>query len=176
MQNNIRHLAFHSAFVLIFGLAGCGDEAQQQSSGETQDEQMINGTTPGDLTAMDAVDVKANATAVLLPNQGLVAGQSISSSDGRFSLTLRTDGTLVHYWNGHGVLWSPRPGTQGKSVWMQSDGNFVLYSTPIPTIGNHLWASSTYGYPGAYLAIQNDGNLVIYVEATPIWASNTGGH
>ncbi len=116
---------------------------------------------------------------VLMGNQGLVTGQSISSLDGRFSLVMQADGNLVHYWNGHGALWSTGTwGTQGKTASMQSDGNFVLYSTAVPTVGASLWSSNTYGNPGAYLAIQDDGNLVVYGSngATPLWSSGTGGH
>jgi hypothetical protein len=53
---------------------------------------------------------------------------------------------------------------------MQSDGNLVLYA---PT--GYLWASNTYGNPGAYLAFQNDGNLVIYKgdSSGSIWNSAT---
>jgi hypothetical protein len=145
-----------------------------------------NGTNlTGDLvlTPTDAVGVRAQYPVVLLGNQSIGAGQSISSSDGRFSLVMQADGNLVHYWNGHGALWSTGTwGTQGKSAWMQYDGNFVLYTTATPTAGNYLWSSNTAGYPGAYLAIQNDGNLVVYnhipgaIGFGPIWNSGTGGH
>ena len=118
-------------------------------------------------------------TNVLMANQSLVAGQSVSSSDGRFSLVVQADGNLVHYWHGHGALWSTNTwGTQGKTAWMQPDGNFVLYTTATPTLGSSLWSSNTYGHPGAYLVIQNDGNLVVYDRngVTPLWNSGTGGH
>lgn len=55
---------------------------------------------------------------------------------------------------------------------MQSDGNLVEYFE-----GDPLWSTSTAGHPGAYAAMQTDGNLVIYESngTTPIWASNTAG-
>ncbi|EPX59907.1 hypothetical protein D187_002651 [Cystobacter fuscus DSM 2262] len=140
-----------------------------------------NGTNVGDLklTPTDAVGVRSHYPVAILPEQGLVSGQSISSSDGRFLLYMQADGNLVHYWNGHGALWSTvTGGSQGKSAWMQGDGNFVLYTTTTPVVGSSLWSSITYGNPGAYLAIQNDGNLVVYAKdgMTPLWNSNTGGH
>ncbi|BAY96217.1 hypothetical protein NIES37_01460 [Tolypothrix tenuis PCC 7101] len=41
---------------------------------------------------------------------------------------------------------------------MQPDGNLVLYNT-----SNYpRWASQTFGNPGAFFDIQDDGNLVVY--------------
>jgi hypothetical protein len=57
------------------------------------------------------------------------------------------------------------------SVVMQTDGNLVEY-----TFGPRVvWASGTYGHPGARLAMQADGNLVIYQGSTPIWNTGTWG-
>ena len=39
--------------------------------------------------------------------------------------------------------------------------------------GHPLWASSTAGHPGAFLAMQADGNLVVYEGNRPIWSSGT---
>lgn len=40
--------------------------------------------------------------------------------------------------------------------------------------GRPVWASGTW-HKGAYLAVQDDGNLVIYNgNRRPVWASNTG--
>lgn len=55
---------------------------------------------------------------------------------------------------------------------MQGDGNLVLYSPDLTA----LWASGTAGYSGAFLRVQNDGNVVMYQGATPIWATNTCCH
>lgn len=63
---------------------------------------------------------------------------------------------------------------------MQGDSNLVMYdSTPAPH-----WASGTYTKPpGAWLAMQTDGNLVIYRKggtcgcgADAYWASGTNNH
>jgi hypothetical protein len=108
----------------------------------------------------------------LLINQGLIAGQSITSTDGRFRLILQSDGNLVLYAAGAGATWASN--TWGHpNVWdaiMQNDGNLVVYDLQ----GKALWASNTNGHPGAYLIVQTDGNLVIYDAANhPLWASNT---
>jgi len=54
---------------------------------------------------------------------------------------------------------------------MQGDGNLVIYG-----YYNAIWASGTWGNPGAYLDMQDDGNLVIYLPVsytTAIWATGT---
>ncbi len=39
--------------------------------------------------------------------------------------------------------------------------------------GQPLWASNTAGHPGAFLSMQGDGNLVVYKGSQPIWSSGT---
>jgi uncharacterized protein YkwD len=58
------------------------------------------------------------------------------------------------------------------TTYMQGDGNLVEYGN-----GRALWASNTSGNPGAFLAMQNDGNLVVYSRTSaPLWSSHTYGH
>ncbi len=108
----------------------------------------------------------------IAPGQALLAGQSFESCDGRFTLSMQTDGNLVLY-EGATALWATgTQGTSGHVAVMQSDGNFVLYDT-----NNHaLWSSSTSGHPGAYVSVQIDGNLVVYSGTSALWASNTCCH
>ena len=63
---------------------------------------------------------------------------------------------------------------------MQTDGNLVLHDSS----GKPHWASQTSGNPGAFLNVQNDGNLVVYRAGSTtetannaLWAagSNTPG-
>jgi len=38
-----------------------------------------------------------------------------------------------------------------------------------------VWASNTAGNPGAFLSVQDDGNLVVRDQNNnPLWATNTG--
>lgn len=64
----------------------------------------------------------------------------------------------------------------GYVALMQGDGNFVAIAP-----GNHaLWATATDHHPGAYIVMQDDGNLVVYETTGPttrraLWASGTDG-
>ena len=109
---------------------------------------------------------------MLTKGEELTPGRSISSCDGRFRLTLQTDGNLVLYQQST-ALWSTgTAGIAARNALMQMDGNFVLYDTS----NNAPWHTNTWNHPGAYLALQNDGNLVIYEGGAALWSSGTSGH
>lgn len=65
--------------------------------------------------------------------------------------------------------WSSQTSGSVRGLYMQTDGNLVLYSSS----GQPIWNSGTQGNPGAYLALQTDGNLVLYRDGIPLWNSNT---
>ena len=48
---------------------------------------------------------------------------------------------------------------------MQTDGNLVQFTTT----GEGPVSSGTAGHPGSYLAVQDNGTLVIYDGLTAIW-------
>ncbi|MDF2258548.1 hypothetical protein P2L57_23330 [Streptomyces ferralitis] len=92
-------------------------------------------------------------------------------------LVVQLDGNLVMYRKSDGkAIWSS--GTSGHSgayVYMQSDGNLVVYGSS----GGALWATGTWGHSGAYAIMQNDGNLVVYKSGGgpstggSLWATGT---
>ena len=108
---------------------------------------------------------------ILSPDRSLFAGDSVRSSDGRFTFTYQGDGNLVLYQSGVGAIWSS--GTAGTSVGraiMQADGNLVIYDGS----GAPVWHTSTYGNSGAYLKVQSDGNVVIYAAGGgALWYTGT---
>ncbi|MGW7103739.1 hypothetical protein [Streptomyces sp. NPDC054838] len=56
---------------------------------------------------------------------------------------------------------------------LQADGNLVLEHVS----GGVLWATGTYGNPGATVAFQQDGNLVVYSAAgKALWAAGSYGN
>ena len=99
--------------------------------------------------------------ATLFPGQSLQPGQTLQSDNGVYTLTMQSDGNVVLRNNASTPLW--RTGTGGgqfdpRDFIMQTDGNLVLYDTS----GQPRWESKTQGNPGAFLNVQNDGNLVVY--------------
>jgi hypothetical protein len=106
----------------------------------------------------------------LEPGEQLLADQSITSADGRFTLIMQSDGNVVLYQNGVRPLWeSATLGSGATRLTMQGDGNLVAYSAG----GTPVWASGTVGSP-AELVLQSDGNLVIYrLGGRAVWATGT---
>jgi hypothetical protein len=90
-------------------------------------------------------------------------------------LTYQTDGNFVLYIGG-----IPKWATHTSSpvffpvdAIFQSDGNLVVYSNNLIST-RAVWASHTNGKGATTLALQKDGNLVIYTAAgKALWASNT---
>ncbi len=106
----------------------------------------------------------------LFENEQLFREETITSSDGRFTLKLQGDGNLVLRNDVGTAIWSS--GTYGTPVTralMQVDGNFVLYDSN----NTPYWSTGTYNYPGSHLVVQSDGNLVVYHDAFPRWESGT---
>lgn len=126
----------------------------------------------------------ADVCGVLLPGHSLLPGQSIRSCNNRHTLTMQFDQNLV-LTGPQGIVWSsatgacPTPtscpansGPRGNRATMQGDGNFVLYQD-----GAATWNTNTYGFGTSFLALQDDGNLVVYyptTQADPLWSWITG--
>ena len=104
----------------------------------------------------------------LTEGQKLVKGESLTSNNGAYTVTLQDDGNLVLAARGH-VLWAT--GTNGQNVVraeVQRDGNFVLYTADKP-----VWATETKGKKNVRLVIQDDRNLVLYAADGPAWSTKT---
>ncbi|MGU7813833.1 protease pro-enzyme activation domain-containing protein [Burkholderia sp. AW49-1] len=99
--------------------------------------------------------------------------QAVYSASGTHELLMQDDGNLVLYntTNGAAVWNTGTYGNPGAYAVFQTDGNFVVYSAN----GTALWYSATYGHSGAqYLAVQDDGNMVMYQSFVPVFATATG--
>ncbi|KAG2482043.1 hypothetical protein HYH03_019004 [Edaphochlamys debaryana] len=127
------------------------------------------------VTGEQALD--RNRCDVLAPRQYLSSRLNgrIRSQNGRYSLVQQSDSHLVLYKDGREAIWANQQRNKGvvKTI-MQAradDGNLVSYNAA----GKPLWSSNTWGRPGAYLVVHNDGSLVIYHGKRPVWAVNTGG-
>jgi hypothetical protein len=95
---------------------------------------------------------------VLLSGQSLGRGQSLTSCNGLWSLTLQSDGMLVEHYVPDGStatsFWTPG----ATAAVMQSNGDFAVYDGN----GNLLTDSGTSSGNGAYLILQDDGFIDIY--------------
>jgi LysM repeat protein len=104
----------------------------------------------------------------LTEGQKLGKGDSLTSNNGAYTLTLQEDGNLVLAARGEAV-WAT--GTNGQDVQraeVQTDGNFVLYTADKP-----VWHSDTKGKKNVKLVLQDDRNLVLYAADGPAWTSRT---
>jgi hypothetical protein len=107
-------------------------------------------------------------TDTLTEGQKLVRGESLTSSNGAYSLTLQEDGNLVLTSRGE-AIWSTS--TNGQDVVraeVQPDGNFVLYTADKP-----VWHSDTQGKKNVKLVLQDDRNLVLYSGDGAAWSTKT---
>jgi len=104
----------------------------------------------------------------LAKGEKLERGQSLTSNNGAYTLTLQDDGNLVLAARGEAV-WAT--GTNGQDVVraeVQKDGNFVLYTPDKP-----VWHTDTKGAKDVRLVLQDDRNLVLYGFDGVAWASGT---
>ncbi len=120
---------------------------------------------------------QSSSCGILAVGAALTPGQTLSSCNGVFRLTLQTDGNAVVYNSSNAALWSSN--TSGKAsakIIMQGDGNLVIYNAS----NGFIWGSvngngGKTGTPSG-LNMQGDGNLVVYsTSGGVLWASNTGG-
>lgn len=104
----------------------------------------------------------------LTGGQKLVKGESLTSSNGAYSLTLQDDGNLVLASRGHAVWASGTDGQDVVRAEVQSDGNFVLYTADKP-----VWHTDTKGKKNVRLVLQDDRNLVLYSADGAAWSTKT---
>ncbi|WP_221089892.1 hypothetical protein [Deinococcus aquaedulcis] len=102
---------------------------------------------------------------LLTSGEGMTATDDcVSSRDGRYNLCFQGDGNLVLY-GPAGALWTTNTAGRGHQLRMQSDGNVVMVNAS----NQKIWETGTGGHSGAALAVQVDGNLVVYHNGNVIW-------
>ncbi|MFJ5229193.1 LysM peptidoglycan-binding domain-containing protein [Kitasatospora sp. NPDC088391] len=109
-------------------------------------------------------------SSTLKPGEALAVDEELLSDNGRFRLSLQSDGNLVLSDLGTGQpIWATATDGRGATTaQMQDDGNFVLYSGS----GEALWSTGTDGNADAYLRLNDDGNAVVGGDRT-LWESGT---
>jgi LysM repeat protein len=104
----------------------------------------------------------------LMNGEKLERGQSLTSRNGVYKLTLQDDGNLVLAARGDAVWSTGTNGQDADRLEVQKDGNCVLYTSDKP-----VWHTDTKGAKDVRLLLQDDRNLVLYGFDGPAWASNT---
>jgi hypothetical protein len=104
----------------------------------------------------------------LMNGEKLERGQSLTSRNGAYTLTLQDDGNLVLGAGGEAVWATGTNGQDVERLEVQKDGNCVLYTSDKP-----VWHTDTKGAKDVRLLLQDDRNLVLYGFDGPAWASNT---
>jgi LysM repeat protein len=104
----------------------------------------------------------------LTGGQKLVKGESLTSSNGAYTLTLQDDGNLVLASRGHAIWATDTDGQDVVRAEVQNDGNFVLYTADKP-----VWHSDTKGKKNVRLVLQDDRNLVLYAADGAAWSTKT---
>lgn len=111
-------------------------------------------------TVVPASASKASAveSGKLTPGATLRANQSIYSTNRSHVLTQQSDGNLVFYKTPRTPIWSTHTIGQGHRTVMQTDGNLVVLSAT----NEQLFETRTSCCSGSWLAIENDGRLILY--------------
>jgi LysM repeat protein len=104
----------------------------------------------------------------LMNGEKLERGQSLTSRNGAYTLTLQDDGNLVLAAGGQAVWATGTNGQNAERLEVQKDGNCVLYTPDKP-----IWHTDTKGAKDVRVLLQDDRNLVLYGFDGPAWASNT---
>jgi hypothetical protein len=141
-------------------MAGCADNTQNGAC-----------TSTGYITNPGAHP----SCGVLTSGQGLigdVSGDVVSSCTGSNFLKMLSGNVLLYH--GATAVWSANTTVPTITAVMQGDGNFVISrGFPGDSAVDTVWATNTFGNPGSYMAVQSDGNLVVYTSnGIPIWDYN----
>jgi hypothetical protein len=116
---------------------------------------------------------------VIHPNARLYPCDSMTSRNGRLLLKYQGDGNLVLYDTSttpHTPMWSSdtadnNPGYAALQQPVSIEGNFFVVDSTGYTIA---WMNSPHYQTGDLsLVAQNDGNLVLYRDGSPVWDTAT---
>ena len=117
-------------------------------------------------------------SSTLPEGQSMTEGQSLWSPDHRYQFTFQTNGNVELY-GPNGWMW--QSGTSGQTataLTLETDGDLAEMngSTQVWDTGSWLWDPGAWLNPSdTYLAVQDDGNVVLYGANGPLWSTGTGG-
>ena len=132
--------------------------------------------------------VNPDGRITIVQNGKLIARWGVAGRVGK-QLQIGADGAITSLDTSGGIVWQAATfqdqvaagsliasgtvlrsdASNARRLTMQGDGNLVQTVN-----GSPVWSSRTGGHPGAYAAVQTDGNLVVYgTDKKALWASNT---
>jgi hypothetical protein len=156
--------------VVAWAIAGTRDRGPAgaaPASGTVSASEPVDGEQSAAPSAT-AEDGAAVAPArVLQPGAKLTAGESVGSPNGRYSLVQQSDGNLVLVDADHRPQWDAQTYEHpGAYTTFDSTGDLIVKAPD----GRSLWHSASAGR-GAILAVQDDGNAVIYTtDHRAVWS------
>lgn len=112
--------------------------------------------------------ISNSANTELDVNQSIKDNSYLLSPDAQSVLRINNGDVILQA--NYMTVW--HTGTSGavSGLYMQPDGNLVLYSST----NQPIWNSGTSGNPGASLKLQTDGNMVIYsAQGVALWSTGT---
>ncbi len=166
-----------------------GGEAQGVASGGALNANGENCSIPSPVSFHQPLQPILNAYGLTLrtapscgrlnPGNAVIAGSSLWSCNGRYRLSMGTNGWVSLYNSVGAVIWTrgvTSPTSFPHRFAMQTNGDLTLSVFRDPRAPALRWSSGTGGHPGALLLLQDNGNMIIIShQGQLLWASNTAG-
>ncbi|MEL5858859.1 hypothetical protein, partial [Aeromonas veronii] len=110
----------------------------------------------------------------LVPGQSLAVGMRVTSSNGKYAITMQDDGNLV-LTRGTIPVWGSQTSGQGANQATLGPDGILRLTAPN---GQLVWQTRGAGSPGNYFfEMQDDGNAVIYLQEPGrtvfVWSTET---
>lgn len=121
-------------------------------------------------TTAEVASISSGALTTEIPaGRTLTSGQTITSAQGKFKLSMEPEGDLAIIGAADRVLWTSGTGNNpGAGAVMRTDGNLEV----IDVDGNVLWSTKT-SERDSKATIDDAGNLVIATPTATVWSSET---
>ncbi|WP_139491674.1 lectin [Brevibacillus dissolubilis] len=106
---------------------------------------------------------------ILRPGEFLWKYDALVSNNGKYALFIANGDLVLVSIDGRTLWHTGTAGTSTSGLYMTPDGDCQLI-----WFDTYLFHTNTAGHPGAFLVVQDDGNLVVYTpEGVPLWNSGT---
>ncbi|MEU7909276.1 LamG-like jellyroll fold domain-containing protein [Actinoplanes sp. NPDC049118] len=150
---------FNSTGSLLVGRTQYHDALVDQWNGGIDDVAVYQGAMNDAVTSarFDAQAADLSGANVLAVDQTLHEREALRSNSGTYQLWMQEDGNLVLYENDTAIWSTNTTANPGASLIMQGDGNLVLYSSA----KTMLWSTGTYDTTADRLVLYDDGDLAL---------------